>query len=182
MQPPLGTRRSCSSLLTQPCLSHFHLFNGDYMRSIAYSLTAPLFALGLAFAPRTADEAQDREAIRQTIQYYFDGGTNADSVTLARAFYPDARMLFVRENKLTVVPIQEYIQRVGSSKPSPNDATKKRIVAIDLSGTAATAKLEIARPEVVLTDYMSLLKIDGEWKIVSKIFSRQDVSGASPGK
>jgi hypothetical protein len=26
-------------------------------------------------------------------------------------------------------------------------------------------------PDAVLTDYMSLLKIDGEWKIVNKIFT-----------
>ncbi len=35
------------------------------------------------------------------------------------------------------------------------------------------AKLVLDYPEVKFTDYMSLLKVDGEWKIVNKIFSVQ---------
>ena len=57
---------------------------------------------------RWADEA----AIRQTVQHYFDGGKNRDSLALRKAFHPEARMLFAREGKLVVVPIGEYITRV----------------------------------------------------------------------
>jgi hypothetical protein len=33
------------------------------------------------------------------------------------------------------------------------------------------AKIVLDYPDALLTDYMSLLKIDGEWKIVNKIFT-----------
>ena len=52
---------------------------------------------------------------------------------------------------------------------------------MDVVGDAAVAKLELKRPNAVLTDYMSLLKVDGRWLIVNKIFTRdmrEHVSGS----
>ena len=133
--------------------------------------SAALLAAGVAdLSARWADEA----AIRQTVQYYFDGGKNRDSLTLRKAFHPEARMLFAREGKLVVVPIGEYITRVGSEslKPGEVDSTERKVVSVDVVGDAAVAKLELKRPNAVLTDYMSLLKVDGRWLIVNKIFTR----------
>ena len=134
--------------------------------------SAALLAAGAAdLSARWADEA----AIRQTVQYYFDGGKNNDSLTLRKAFHPEARMLFAREGKLVVVPIGEYITRVGSEslKPGEVDSTERKVVSVDVVGDAAVAKLELKRPNAVLTDYMSLLKVDGRWLIVNKIFTRE---------
>jgi len=142
--------------------------------------SAALLAAGAAdLSARWADEA----AIRQTVQYYFDGGKNRDSLTLRKAFHPEARMLFAREGKLVVMPIGEYITRVGSEglKPGEVDSTERKVVSVDVMGDAAVAKLELKRPNAVLTDYMSLLKVDGRWLIVNKIFTRdmrEHVSGS----
>jgi hypothetical protein len=142
--------------------------------------SAALLAAGAAdLSARWADEA----AIRQTVQYYFDGGKNRDSLTLRKAFHPEARMLFAREGKLVVVPIGEYITRVGSEslKPGEVDSTERKVVSVDVVGDAAVAKLELKRPNAVLTDYMSLRKVDGRWLIVNKIFTRdmrEHVSGS----
>jgi hypothetical protein len=142
--------------------------------------SAALLAAGAAdLSARWADEA----AIRQTVQYYFDGGKNRDSLTLRKAFHPEARMLFAREGKLVVVPIGEYITRVGSEslKPGEVDSTERKVVSVDVVGDAAVAKLELKRPNAALTDYMSLLKVDGRWLIVNKIFTRdmrEHVSGS----
>jgi hypothetical protein len=134
--------------------------------------SAALLAAGAAdLSARWADEA----AIRQTVQYYFDGGKNHDSLTLKKAFHPDARMLFARDGKLVVVPIAEYITRVGSErlKPGEMDSTERKVASVDVVGDAAIAKLELKRPNALLTDYMSLLKVDGRWLIVNKIFTRE---------
>lgn len=134
--------------------------------------SAALLAAGAAdLSARWADEA----AIRQTVQYYFDGGKNRDSLTLRKAFHPEARMLFARDGKLALVPIGEYITRVGSErlKPGEVDSTERKVVSVDVVGDAAVAKLELKRPGALLTDYMSLLKVDGRWLIVNKIFTRE---------
>jgi protease I len=140
--------------------------------TLLIATSAALLAAGAAdLSARWADEA----AIRQTVQYYFDGGKNRDSLTPRKAFHPEARMHFVRDGKLVVVPIAEYITRVGSEqlKPGEVDSTERKVVSVDVVGDAAVARLELKRPNALLTDYMSLLKVDGRWLIVNKIFTRE---------
>jgi ketosteroid isomerase-like protein len=146
-------------------------------------LTATATALLLAGAADLSARWADEAAIRQTVQHYFDGGKNRDSVALRKAFHPDARMLFAKDGKLVVVPIGDYIARVAENKLKPGevDSTKRRVTSVDVTGDAAIARLELERPDALLTDYMSLLKVDGRWLIVNKIFtreSREHVSGS----
>jgi protease I len=47
------------------------------------------------------------------------------------------------------------------------------VVSIDYTDDAGTAKLELDYPGALIIDYMQLLKIDGEWKVVNKIFTVQ---------
>jgi Putative lumazine-binding len=155
----------------------------DPMRAtplLACTAAALLLAGAADLSARWADEA----AIRQTVQYYFDGGKNRDSVALRKAFHPDARMLFAKDGKLVVVPIGEYIARVAGTRPKPGevDSTRRRVTSVDVTGDAAIARIELQRPDMVVTDYMSLLKVNGRWQIVTKIFTRgtrpEHVSGS----
>jgi hypothetical protein len=147
-------------------------------------LVASAAALLLAGAADLGTRWADEAAIRQTVQYYFDGGKNRDSVALRKAFHPDARMLFAKDGQLVVVPIDEYIARVGGStlKPGEVDSATRRVTSVDVVGDAAIARLELKWPDAALTDYMSLLKVDGRWQIVNKIFTRavrrEHVSGS----
>jgi hypothetical protein len=138
-------------------------------------LVASAAALVLAGAADLSARWADEAAIRQTVQYYFDGGKNRDSVTLRKAFHPEARMLFAKDGQLAVVPIGEYIIRVTENKLKPGevDSVKRQVVEVDVAGDAAIAKLELERPDAHVTDYMSLLKVDGRWLIVNKIFARE---------
>jgi len=138
-------------------------------------LTPTAAALLLAGSADLSARWADEAAVRQTVQYYFDGGKNRDSVALRKAFHPDARMLFAKDGKLVVVPIAEYIARVAENKLKPGevDSTRRRVAEVDVAGDAALAKLELERPDAVITDYMSLLKVDGRWMIVNKIYARE---------
>ena len=40
-----------------------------------------------------------------------------------------------------------------------------------ISGVAGTAKVYLDYPTETYTDYISLLKVDGEWKIINKTFN-----------
>ena len=45
-----------------------------------------------------------------------------------------------------------------------------KIVAVDVTGNAASVKVFEEYPKSTYTDYLSLLKLGGEWKIVNKIY------------
>lgn len=122
-----------------------------------------------------ARPADDEAAIRQAVQYYFDGSRNADSATMRKGFRTDvAHMFFVRDSQLVDVPIPEFLARVaGGRRPGfQPDTLRRRVVMIDVAGNAAVAKLETVTPGQRVVDYMSLLKINGRWQIVTKIFDR----------
>ena len=42
-----------------------------------------------------------------------------------------------------------------------------------MTGTAAVAKVVLDYPTIKFTDYFTLLKVNGEWKIINKIFNRE---------
>ena len=58
--------------------------------------------------------------------------------------------------------------------PGPRQDRITRIKSIDISGNSASAHIEIEYPTFSFMDYMHLLKFDDDWKIVSKIFYRQE--------
>ena len=66
-----------------------------------------------------------------------------------------------------------------ASRPPTRRSGSAGSSAIDITGTAAIAKVELDYPDVFFTDYMSLLKVDGEWKIVDKIFDRRAPTASS---
>ena len=60
---------------------------------------------------------------------------------------------------------------------SLNQTTQMHKIAhhsVNIEGNAANGKIKIETDKVILYDYMNMLKVNGEWKIVSKIFSRKN--------
>ena len=128
--------------------------------------------LTFCFAFVTFSQAQDSEyaLVEKTVKYYLDGGTNNDFNTLKKAFHKNATMKFVGDQYKEVNALDFFEKGM---KPGPKQNRKTRIAYINVSGHAANAKLEIEYPTFTFIDYMNLLKIDGEWKIVSKIFYKK---------
>ena len=115
-------------------------------------------------------QSSDYQSIEKTLNYYLDGGTNNDFETLKKAFHETATMKYIRDGYQEVNAIEFFKKGM---KPGPPQNRKTRIAAINVAGEAASARLEIEYPTFTFIDYMNLLKIDGEWKVVSKIFHRQ---------
>ena len=113
---------------------------------------------------------EEHTAVAKAVNYYLDGGTNNDFETLKKAFHPDATMRWIGEDYTDVNALEFFESRM---KPGPPQNRETRIAMIDVTGNAATAKLEIEYPTFTFIDYMNLLKIEGEWKIISKIFYRR---------
>lgn len=140
------------------------------------SLLAAAGAVGVLsgfVSVNVARDASEREAVEKPLKMYLSGEPDQ----LRQAFHPGATMFFARNDSLIAVPIPEYIARVEESRAKgPPPKRIERIAHVDISGTSAVARLELEYPQQKLTDYMSLVKYGGEWRIVNKIFSRQSVA------
>jgi hypothetical protein len=118
----------------------------------------------------------DREAVAATVQLYFQGHATGDGDHHRRAFHPDARLFWVKGGALAQKTSAEFAAG-ASGKPADDEARRvRRIAAVDVSGDAAIAKVELLYPNARFVDYLSLLKVDGRWTIVNKIFHRQDIA------
>jgi len=118
-----------------------------------------------------APPAEDEAGVRAALQHYLNGHATGNPEEFRQAFHPDARMTFVREGKLVITPISEYIAR-ATGKPAPDEAQRKRrIASIEITGTAAVGRIELDYPSAFLVDYMTLLKDNGRWVIIAKSFN-----------
>jgi protease I len=127
----------------------------------------------------------DEQAIRQHIErYYFEGVRNSDTASAHKAFHPVAKMYFLRDGGFAERSIPDWLAAIAEKAPRPPrpDSFPRRVVAVDVSGGAATAKLELRYADAVITDYMSLLKVNGEWTIVGKIFDRRPLAAQASGR
>jgi hypothetical protein len=129
----------------------------------AVALLIPV--LGATFA---ADADEDQ--VRAVLNEYFAGHATGDGAHYKKIFHPNSKLYFIRDGKYSERTSAEYIAG-ASGRPAADEAKRKRTIAsIDIAGDAASAKLVLQYPDVKFTDYMSLLKVDGEWKIVAKTF------------
>ena len=115
--------------------------------------------------------AQDEKAsARACLEDYMSG----DGARVEKAFHPSASMKYIdaASGEFKDVPIADYIARVKANTTKSD--RKIEIVELNVEGNAANGKIKIETDKAILYDYMNMLKINGEWKIVSKIFSRQN--------
>ena len=116
-------------------------------------------------------------AVRRALEHYLQGHATGDGSHHRLAFYPQANLYFVQNGALSTLTSEEYAAR-SPGKPATDEAQRKRrIASIDITGTAAMAKIELDYPTVRFVDYMSLLKVNGEWRIIAKIFHRESKAG-----
>ncbi|NNF04972.1 MAG: nuclear transport factor 2 family protein [Rhodothermales bacterium] len=116
-----------------------------------------------------ADEIEETAA-RIPLRNYLRGHATGDGSHHEKAFDPIANLYWVTDEGLTQRSSEAYIAG-ASGQPAGDEAERARWIEwVDVDGSAATAKIILDYPSARFADYMQLLKIDGEWKIVNKIF------------
>ncbi|HEX9982508.1 MAG TPA: nuclear transport factor 2 family protein [Thermoanaerobaculia bacterium] len=144
------------------------------MRTILALLLLLLAAVPVVADPPSAG-AEDA-AVRATVEHYFRGHATGDGAHFRKVFHPDSKLFFIRDGKFASWTSEEYIGRASGS-PAADEAQRKRSIEwIDVTGDSAVAKVRLDYPAVKFVDYLSLLKIDGEWKIVNKTFHANRVA------
>lgn len=122
--------------------------------------------------PKAQPNQQEIEAVKTVCNYYLEGGTNGDSLMFSKAFHPDGLMQYMRNDTVQSVLLKDFMTRMPNSGKKQNRTSK--IEHVEVFGNAAVAKLTIEYPTFYFHDIMSLLKTKDGWKIVGKIFYRQN--------
>lgn len=109
------------------------------------------------------------EAIESAVQHYIDGAISGSSDEMRKAFHPGATMFGYIGPDLMAVPIEDLFKWHNQNGAAP--ALKWHFASIDIGESAATVRLELDNwTGLRFTDFFTLLKVDGEWKIINKTF------------
>jgi Putative lumazine-binding len=120
----------------------------------------------------------DYTAVTAVLQTYFDGLYHSDTARLREAFHPQARYVSATEaetkdGELLHLSLEQYFPIVDA-RPAPADrgeARADRIVSIEFAGpVTAFARVECAIGPKFFTDLLTLVKVDGKWRIIAKVF------------
>jgi hypothetical protein len=138
------------------------------------SLVTSLIVSILTFAPVNAQTKNpSAAAVRKAIEdHYFKAHSTGDGSHLKGTFVDEGRMMWIADGQLRTRTSAEYISGFPGKPPADEAQRKRRVVMVDVTGDAAVAKVELDYPDMLITDYFSLLKAGDDWKIVHKWFHR----------
>ena len=113
------------------------------------------------------------EEISNLLRDYFDGLYEGDIQKFSNVFHSSSHLYFSDGESVTDWPRSEYFEMI-SKRPSPSSqglVRHDKILSINISGPAtAFAIVQCAIPPRYFTDYLTLLKSDEGWQIISKTF------------
>jgi len=143
-----------------------------------------LFSFSLAAVAQESPVNNEDDAVRQVAQAYLN-----DNIELKqRALDPDAKIISVHSKSGKVMATDIF--KKSRERKMPKGAVvilpTQKIVAIDVAPGAATVKVESEFPPFTEGEksrkhfqYLSLLKLAGEWKIVSVLMPTEFEESAS---
>ncbi len=109
------------------------------------------------------------DVIAKVIQHYIDGAKSGKGDDMKPAFHEDATIFGYAGADLFAGPIGQLFAWNDANGPAKE--LQARIASIDLVDTVATVRLELDNwTGARYTDLFTLLKVDGEWKIMNKVF------------
>lgn len=116
----------------------------------------------------------EEKAVRGTLQRYIDGIRAGDLDLLRTAFHPQAIMTGYLGPEPMVVPI-DALWEVVQNNPSPAESGAPFTAAVEsVEVTGATATAVVTEEGYLGHDFrdaFQLLKLDGEWRIMAKLFT-----------
>jgi len=115
------------------------------------------------------NEKDEYSEVEKTITNYFEGRKNADLTQLQSAFSKNAKLFSIKINTELIIPLESYLNKV---KADGKQKVNTKILNGDITGNIANFKTKFSYPNYSYTDYLTLLKQQNNWKIISKTFTK----------
>ncbi|GIJ84622.1 hypothetical protein Asppvi_003471 [Aspergillus pseudoviridinutans] len=115
------------------------------------------------------------QVVKKTVQRYVEGAKAGSPSRTVEPFHRDATMYGYYKGELTAGPIKNlynYIEKFGSS---PDMNTHLDVLAITPTTAVVKVEMEGEATGTPYTDFHTLIKLDGIWTIIAKVFHAYDV-------
>jgi hypothetical protein len=136
------------------------------------------FVIALLIAPgglaaQTPGDTSEEAAVRAVVERYLHGLKFNDTTSLHNAFWPEARLFYVKSDGQIGQWTQASWYATFATSAGKEEQGELRIAAVDVTRDIATAKVIEDYSRSRYTDYISLLRIQGRWWIVNKIYTAE---------
>lgn len=118
-------------------------------------------------------DSLELKEIESAIQHYFDGIYLGDVAKLKMVFHQQGLLFGDIKGDPYFKTAIDYIEGVGNRK-SPKELGEDflmKIESVELLGNHAVVKAHLPMLGFNYYDFLSLSKVNGNWKIVNKLFS-----------
>lgn len=154
---------------------------GPKMKKLLIIVTVLLIVFCSAATRASSEESTEEDAIKRAALDYIDGAHAGDAARMERAVHPEL-------NKVVVAKIPQtgksYLRKAGASRLIQVVGAKSVVLAEDkrdiqvkildvLEGLAM-----VKATSAMFWDYLQLAKIDGEWKIINVLWTRNPKNAA----
>ena len=116
--------------------------------------------------------------VADTVQVYLDMLYTCDAALVDAVFHERAQLCTLEKGAPLFRSVAEYREIIrGRTSPSTMGAEREEhLVTIDLSSpTHAMVKVQMRVNQSVFSDYLTVLKVAQEWRIVTKTYFRVDL-------
>ncbi|KPY89177.1 nuclear transport factor 2 family protein [Pseudomonas syringae group genomosp. 7] len=112
----------------------------------------------------------DYTAVIATARQYVEGLRTGSVAAIAQAFHKDAVMYGFTNGQLLGGPISNLYTFVETNGNAPDIATRLDVLAI--TPTTAVVRVDMEKDAIGAdyNDYLTLIKIDGTWKVIAKVY------------
>lgn len=114
-------------------------------------------------------KVSDYEEVLAVMEHYVEGCKQGKGSVMQPAFHPNAIMYGYLNGELFDGSIKALYDAADKFGAAPE--TKARVDVLSIEGTAATVRVVIENWHgLSFTDFHSLLKLDGKWQVIAKVF------------
>ena len=107
------------------------------------------------------------EKVQSVVQIYIDSMKEASAEKVKEAFHPNGSVVGHLHGDFLEMSTDDFAGFVSSQEPSD---VEFEILSTELHGTTASVKVRDKYLGITFLDTLSLIEIDNEWSIYSKLF------------
>ena len=117
---------------------------------------------------------KDYEDVVAAVSKYVEGLSVGSVTEISQAFHKEAIMYGFTDDKMLSGPIKNLYDFVEKNGTAPDIKTQIDILAI--TPTTAVVRVDMEKDAIGAdyTDFHTLIKIDGTWRIIAKVYHMYD--------
>jgi hypothetical protein len=116
----------------------------------------------------------EKKEIESVIEQFFDGIRKLDVELISEVFHPQSSSFSITPRGVCIEPFESWPRIIKQAKDDSahlfHERFSLKILRTDITGSAASAKVEWTFESTRIVDYYNLLKIEGKWLIVNQVY------------